>query len=165
MEDGAHEEGDWDWAPYPASSRRSPAPTGFFSIPSPPPARFGLLPFCMRGQANLLFQSSCFNVLVALPPLLSRDPPPPSLPAFPLIVSLRGLRCCVFHSPQQNEPPRRQLIFQEATSASAATPRHLVDLADSPNENLQILRRKFFFLKKDCHARNLIAISFLFFFL
>lgn len=153
MEDGAREAGDW--ALYPASSRRSPAPTGFFSVPFPPPVRFGLLPFCVRGQANLLFQSSCFNVLVTLPPPL--DPPPPSLPAFP---GPRGpgssgppmLR--VPFTAQQNEPPKHQLIFQEATSASAATPRHLVDPAD-PAEDLNSGWES----SRDFFQDRLIAIS------
>lgn len=146
VEDGVHEAGDW--VLYPASSRRSPAPTGFFSVPSPPPVRFGLLPFCVWGQANLLFQSSCFNVLVTLLPPL--DPPPSSLPVFP---GPRGPgssgppMLCVPFTAQQNEPPKHQLIFQEATSASAATPRHLVDLAD-PAEDLNSPTKIFFLLQE-----------------
>lgn len=138
VEDGVHEAGDW--VLYPASNRRSPAPTGFFSVPSPPPLRFGLLPFCVRGQANLLFQSSCFNVLVTLLPPL--DPPPSSLPAFP---GPRGPgssgppMLCVPFTAQQNEPPKHQLIFQEATSASTTTPRHLADSAEDLNSPTKIV--------------------------
>lgn len=82
---GSRDEGRWcakqDWAPY-QHPQTEPRPhrflLRFFSTSGP------ALALPSRGQANLLFQSSCFNVLVALPPLLSRDPPPSvSFPAFP----------------------------------------------------------------------------------
>lgn len=153
MEDGAREAEDW--VLYPASSRRSPAPTGFFSVPFPPPVCFGLLPFCVRGQANLLFQSSCFNVLVTLPPPLD---PPPSLPQHSRVRGAPMLR--VPFTALQNEPPKHQLIFREATSASAATPRPLVDLVD-PVEDLNFPKILFLpFLRKDCHGGNPFAIFF-----
>jgi len=66
------DEGRWcakqDWAPY-QHPQTEPRPhrflLRFFSTSGP------ALALPSRGQANLLFQSSCFNVLVALPPPLS----------------------------------------------------------------------------------------------
>lgn len=108
---------------------------------APPPPVSSLFLFHLQ-SASGFYLSACgarptfySNLLVLtcslLCPLLF-EPPPPSLPAFP---GPRGpgssgppmLR--VPFTAQQNEPPKHQLIFQEATSASA-TPRHLVDLAD-----------------------------------
>lgn len=111
------------------------------SIHGPGPAPIGFSsPFLLHlllparapspGQANLSFRPSCFNVLtrVALPPPL----------AIHHLLLLRYLRLRVHHAfessrvgpdvpftVQQNEPPKRQLIFQEATSAllaNSATP-------------------------------------------
>lgn len=129
-------DGEGGLGSIPASADGAPPP------PVSPPVHLRSSPALpSRGQANLLFQSSCFNVLVALsPPSLSLfvsltlslslslflSHPSPPLPP-------RGGSACrphsgprewapMFHSPrQQNEPPRRQLIFQEATSASAVT--------------------------------------------
>lgn len=120
-----------DWAPYQHPQTLPRPHRFFFSVPSPPPARSGFT--FPRGQTNLLFRSSCFNVLGCSTPS-SRDPPPSFLPIpagvsvhMPATFERPRERAPIFHSPR-NEPPKRQLIFQETTSASAVTPRHLYAL-------------------------------------
>lgn len=103
--------------------RRSPAPTGFFSVSSPPPGPLWLyLPAARPTFYSNLLVLTCS----LLYPLLSRDPPPSaSFSAFPPSAcrSHSRAREWVPNVPftAQNEPPRRQLIFQEATSASTVT--------------------------------------------
>lgn len=133
---------------------------------APPPPVSSLFLFHLQ-SASGFYLSACgarptfySNLLVLtcslLYPLLSIHHHPPfqhsRVRGAPGVVGPPMLR--VPFTAQQNEPPKHQLIFQEATSASAATPRHLVDLAD-PAEDLNSGWESF----RDFFQDRLIAIS------
>lgn len=123
-----------DWAPY-QHPQTGPRPRRFLlrSFSTSGPHRLYLLAVRPTFYSNLLVSTCSLLYLPShfaqplflslalsffpLSPLPPRGRPPVHMPA---TFGAPREWAPMFHSPrQQNEPPRRQLIFQEATSASA----------------------------------------------